>query len=145
LLLKLIDWRNTLFNPSHTLIRPSSWILSDKALKSLALAHPDRITSAEDITQFLGRSQSFHTEYATDLWTIIANHNNTVPIRRVKRIRTTNSDKENDPIPDDYHSQAWKREQQALSHIHNPEDDCMTTRQRAIKERNTLKDSTNTA
>jgi hypothetical protein len=142
LMLKLMDWRRTLFNPSHTLIRPPSWIRSDKALKSLTLAHPDCITSAEDVTQLLSRSQTFHEEYAMSLWSVIVNHNDTVPIQRVKRTRTTN-DKENDPIPDDYHSQAWRREQQALSHIHNPENgDCMTQRQRAIKERNALKEST---
>jgi hypothetical protein len=114
------------------------------ALKSLALAHPDRITSADDVIRLLGCSQTFH-EYATSLWSVIASHNDAVPIRRIKRICTTD-DKENDPeVANDYHSQAWRREQQAISHIHNPEDKGrLTDRQRALREKKALKNLTNT-
>jgi hypothetical protein len=133
--LKLIDWRKSLGNPSHSLVRPASWILDDRAINTLARAHPDERASAESATTLLGRSRKFHNQYADALWSVIQQHNIDEPLRRSKKRGCTEYDAKSEA------------ESQYVSSLRNLEQSSRpkTTRQRQIAlNRQALKDTTNT-
>jgi hypothetical protein len=150
LLKKLQDVRATFSKPTHSIIRPPSWIIDDKDLSSLASAHPHSLTSAVDVTKRLKKSPRFHELYAEPLWEVIDEHNKQNPLRQHKRRRTTDSqsgesDKENvDPntvgsgsesADSEDECQAYKAEADYVNWLSNPTDDRpMTRRQRVIFE-----------
>jgi hypothetical protein len=78
----LIRWRNSLATTSHSIIRPSSWILDLKSIKTIARIHPDRLTCAADITTAIKAGPKFCEQYGEQLWSIVMQHGTDHPIRR---------------------------------------------------------------
>jgi hypothetical protein len=112
-----------------------SWVLDNAALKSLAYAHPTRITSAHDVTLFLDEDDEFDREFAPELWEIISRHNcQQIPGEKRRRgIEKENQPPQNSDTEDSTGSSGTDEEYKVLLGLRNPNvETARTARQRAI-------------